>query len=60
MTVKNIVFLNFDYFTKEKTDFFNNVNKILSKKKFRLIILSSIDIQNPKFEFNKLIYETIT
>ena len=57
MTVKNIVFLNFDYFTKEKTDFFNNVNKILSKKKFRLIILSSIDIQNPKFEFNKLIYE---
>lgn len=55
--MKNIVFLNFDYFTKEKTIFFNNVNKILNKDQFKLIILSSTDIKSKKFDFYKLDYK---
>ena len=59
MIMKNIVFLNLDYFTKKKIIFFNNVNKILNKDQFKLIILSSTDIENKKFDFYKLDYKNI-
>ena len=55
--MKNIIFLNLDSFTKEKTKFFNNVNKILNENEFKLVILSSTVIKDQKFEFHKLDYE---
>ncbi len=55
--MNNIVFLNFDNFTKEKTKFFNEINKILNKDKFRLVVLSDTDIQKPKFETSILNYK---
>lgn len=55
--MNNIVFLNFDNFTKEKTKFFNEINKILNKDKFRLVVLSDTDIQKPKFETDILNYK---
>lgn len=55
--MRNIVFLNFDSFTKEKTKFFNIVNKTLSKKNLNLIILSDEEIKGAKFQLNKLNYK---
>lgn len=55
--MRNIVFLNFDNFTKEKTIFFNNVNKILNENEFKLVLLSSVDIEGKKFDFYKFDYK---
>ena len=47
--MRNIVFLNFDSFTKEKTKFFNIVNQNLSKNNLKLITLSDVEIKGQNF-----------
>lgn len=55
--MKNIIFLNFDIFNKEKTRFFNNVNKEINKKNYQLITLSSQKILNSKFQCQIMDFE---
>ena len=50
---KKITFLSFDKFSKQKVNFFNNVNKELNKKNFVLSLLSSEDIEGLKFHKEK-------
>ena len=55
--MKNIIFLNFDIFNKEKTRFFNKVNKEINKKNYQLITLSSQKILNSKFQCQIMDFE---
>ena len=57
--MKNIVFLNFDNFTKEKTKFFNKVHKILSRDGLKLVTLSDVHIGGAQFEVSKLNYKKL-
>ena len=52
---KKITFLSFDKFSKQKVNFFNNVNKELNKKNFVLSLLSSEDIEGLKFHKEKIL-----
>ena len=52
---KKITFLSFDKFSKQKVNFFNNVNKELNKKNFELSLLSSEDIEGLKFHKEKIL-----
>ena len=55
--MKNIIFLNFDIFNKEKTRFFNKVDKEINKKNYQLITLSSQKILNSKFQCQIMDFE---
>ena len=55
--MNNIVFLNFDFFNTEKIKYFNNVNSLLNKNKYKLILLSSTDINKAKFSVSKFEFD---
>lgn len=59
MNKNNILFLNFDKFNNDKVIFFNNVEKIITKKNYSFFFLSTIKIDNAEFEYKEFNFESV-
>ena len=53
--MEKVIFLNFDSFSKQKINFFNNVNTELSRNNLELKMITSEPVANLNFQSEKII-----